>query len=72
MTSKEKNIPGDAPSGILTVRMLISGKDAGLIIGKGGETIKSIHEESRAKIYINEGPSLGKKSTSRMSLVQSE
>ena len=55
------NLPGDTPSGILTLRMIISGKDVGLIIVKGGKTIKSLREESRAKIYINDGSRLEKK-----------
>ena len=54
-------LPGDTPSGILTLRMIISGKDIGLIIGKGGETIKSLRGDSGAKIYINDGSCLEKK-----------
>jgi len=39
----------------LTLRMLMSGKEVGPIIGKGGEIINSIREESGAKIYITDG-----------------
>ena len=61
MGFEEIKLPGDTPSGILTLRMIISGKDVGLIIGKGGQTIKSLREDSGAKIYINDGSCLEKK-----------
>ena len=54
-------LPGETPSGIITLRMLMSGKDVGNIIRKGGATIRSLREESRAKISINEGTCLEKK-----------
>ena len=39
----------------LTIRMIMSGKEVGSIIGKGGEIINSIREESGAKIHISDG-----------------
>ena len=51
----EMKLPGDTPSVNLTLRMIMSGKEVGPIIGKGGETINSIREESGAKIYISDG-----------------
>ena len=54
-------LPGEAPSGIITLRMMMSGKDVGNIIGKGGQTIRSLREESKAKISINGGSCLEKK-----------
>ena len=35
--------------------MLMSGKEVGPIIGKGGEIINSIREEAGAKIHISDG-----------------
>ena len=35
--------------------MIMSGKEVGSIIGKGGEIINSIREESGAKIHISDG-----------------
>jgi len=39
----------------MTIRMIMSGKEVGSIIGKGGEIINSIREESGAKIHISDG-----------------
>lgn len=40
------------------VEMMIPGPKVGLIIGKGGETIKQLQEKSGAKmVVIQEGPS---------------
>ncbi|XP_068014042.1 poly(rC)-binding protein 4 isoform X2 [Melanerpes formicivorus] len=39
----------------LTLRMLMHGKEIGSIIGKKGETIKRIREQSSARITISEG-----------------
>merc|ERR1712141_817508 len=39
----------------LTIRMIMSGKEVGSIIGKGGEIINNIREESGAKIHISDG-----------------
>ncbi|KAJ1109520.1 hypothetical protein NDU88_006880 [Pleurodeles waltl] len=41
----------------LTLRMLMLGKEVGSIIGKKGETIKGIREQSSARVSISEGPS---------------
>jgi len=48
-------MPGDTPAVNLTLRMLMSGKEVGPIIGKGGEIINSIREEAAAKIHISDG-----------------
>ncbi|XP_056292019.1 poly(rC)-binding protein 3 isoform X2 [Pseudoliparis swirei] len=39
----------------LTLRLLMHGKEVGSIIGKKGETVKSMREESGARINISEG-----------------
>ncbi|XP_058023308.1 poly(rC)-binding protein 4 isoform X4 [Ahaetulla prasina] len=39
----------------LTLRMLMHGKEVGSIIGKKGETVKKIREQSTARITISEG-----------------
>ncbi|XP_076830614.1 poly(rC)-binding protein 3 isoform X2 [Brachyhypopomus gauderio] len=41
----------------LTVRLLMHGKEAGSIIGKKGETVKKMREESGARINISDGSS---------------
>ncbi|KAG7253952.1 hypothetical protein CRUP_023101, partial [Coryphaenoides rupestris] len=47
---------GDEGSGVtLTLRLLMHGKEVGSIIGKKGETVKRIREESGARINISEG-----------------
>jgi len=53
--SGEFQLPGDVPSVNLTLRCLTSGKEVGPIIGKGGEIIHNIREESGAKIHISDG-----------------
>lgn len=45
---------GIAPS-ILTVRMIMQGKEVGSIIGKKGDNIKKYREDSGAKINISDG-----------------
>ncbi|XP_061468829.1 poly(rC)-binding protein 3 isoform X6 [Rhineura floridana] len=40
---------------ILTIRLLMHGKEVGSIIGKKGETVKKMREESGARINISEG-----------------
>ena len=60
MSSDYIELPGEPPSGVLTLRMIISGKFIGYLIGKGGETIKLLRKESGAKIIINTGSSLKK------------
>ncbi|CAJ0580683.1 unnamed protein product, partial [Mesorhabditis spiculigera] len=48
--------PGAPPmSLILTIRLLMQGKEVGSIIGKRGDQIKLIREESGAKINISDG-----------------
>jgi hypothetical protein len=39
----------------LNLRAIMSGREIGSIIGRGGETINSIREESGANIYISDG-----------------
>ncbi|XP_018598199.1 poly(rC)-binding protein 3-like isoform X3 [Scleropages formosus] len=39
----------------LTIRLLMHGKEVGSIIGKKGETVKKMREESTARINISEG-----------------
>ncbi|KAL0612400.1 Poly-binding protein 1 [Plecturocebus cupreus] len=49
---------GVAASGLnvtLTIRLLMLRKEAGSIIGKKGETVKRIREESGARITVSEG-----------------
>lgn len=38
----------------MTLRMIIPGKEIGVIIGKGGETINQIRQDSAAKIFITD------------------
>ncbi len=51
----DKPLPNDTPNVTLTIRLIMSGKEVGSIIGKGGEIINSIREESGAKIHISDG-----------------
>uniref|UniRef100_A0A914W341 K Homology domain-containing protein n=1 Tax=Plectus sambesii TaxID=2011161 RepID=A0A914W341_9BILA len=55
--SPQGSKPGEAPhlSVILTVRLLMQGKEVGSIIGKRGDHIKLIRDESAAKINISDG-----------------
>ncbi|KAK2861538.1 hypothetical protein Q5P01_001071 [Channa striata] len=47
---------GEGALGVtLTLRLLMHGKEVGSIIGKKGETVKRIREESSARINISEG-----------------
>ncbi|RVE73367.1 hypothetical protein OJAV_G00049320 [Oryzias javanicus] len=47
---------GDGAAAVtLTLRLLMHGKEVGSIIGKKGETVKKIREESGARINISEG-----------------
>ena len=55
MSDIDKPLPADAPNVTLTIRMLMTGKEVGSIIGKGGEIINSIREDSGAKIHISDG-----------------
>ena len=54
-------LPSETPSVILTLRMIISGKEVGHLIGRSGKTIKSLRKESGARIYINDGSCLEKR-----------
>ncbi|CAL8256882.1 unnamed protein product [Lota lota] len=45
------------PNITLTLRLLMHGKEVGSIIGKKGETVKKMREESGARINISEGSS---------------
>lgn len=58
----DMNISGSSSSGMMGhpgfVEIMIPGPKVGLIIGKGGETIKQLQEKSGAKmVVIQEGPS---------------
>ena len=55
MSDIDKPLPADAPNVTLTIRLLMTGKEVGSIIGKGGEIINNIREESGAKIHISDG-----------------
>jgi len=55
MSDIDKPLPNDAPNVMLTIRMIMNGKEVGSIIGKGGEIINNIREESGAKIHISDG-----------------
>jgi len=55
MSDPDFKLPGDVPSVNLTLRCLTTGKEVGPIIGKGGEIIHAIREESGAKIHISDG-----------------
>ncbi|CAF3361677.1 unnamed protein product [Rotaria sp. Silwood1] len=43
------------PDHFLTIRLLMQGKEVGSIIGKRGDNIKAIREESGARINISDG-----------------
>uniref|UniRef100_A0A8C7TC73 K Homology domain-containing protein n=1 Tax=Oncorhynchus mykiss TaxID=8022 RepID=A0A8C7TC73_ONCMY len=48
--------PGEGGLNVtLTIRLLMHGKEVGSIIGKKGETVKKMREESGARINISEG-----------------
>ncbi|XP_056647058.1 far upstream element-binding protein 1 isoform X6 [Diorhabda carinulata] len=49
--------PGAGPGGRNSIEIMIPGPKVGLIIGKGGETIKQLQEKSGAKmVVIQDGP----------------
>lgn len=50
---KEADEDSDLPPPT-AMRSLVSTKDAGVIIGKGGKNVKDIREESGAKVTISE------------------
>uniref|UniRef100_A0A0N5B2I0 KH domain-containing protein n=1 Tax=Strongyloides papillosus TaxID=174720 RepID=A0A0N5B2I0_STREA len=53
MTNSSNNAP--QMSMLLTVRLLMQGKEVGSIIGRGGDQIRKIREKSQAKINISDG-----------------
>ena len=42
----------EKPKGSITLRTIVTGPEAGSIIGRGGEVVNSIRDESGAKIRI--------------------
>ena len=56
-TSVNSSLPdvSGQPKMTLTVRMIMSGEEVGSIIGRGGEIINGIREESGANIHIPNG-----------------
>ncbi|CAK6962418.1 Hypothetical predicted protein [Scomber scombrus] len=58
MSDKEEMATSDGSLNVtLTLRLLMHGKEVGSIIGKKGETVKKMREESGARINISEGSS---------------
>nr|XP_034333677.1 poly(rC)-binding protein 3 isoform X6 [Crassostrea gigas] len=56
MASEKKMVLNDSvPVSLLTVRMIMQGKEVGSIIGKKGDNIKKFREDSGAKINISDG-----------------
>lgn len=55
MSDIDKPLPNESHQATLTIRMIMNGKEVGSIIGKGGEIINSIREDSGAKIHITDG-----------------
>ncbi|XP_028324175.1 poly(rC)-binding protein 3 [Gouania willdenowi] len=55
MSDKEEMALDGSLNVTLTLRLLMHGKEVGSIIGKKGETVKKMREESRARINISEG-----------------
>ncbi|XP_063778810.1 poly(rC)-binding protein 3-like isoform X2 [Pseudophryne corroboree] len=55
MNSNDANTPDGGLNVTLTIRLLMHGKEVGSIIGKKGETVKKMREESGARINISEG-----------------
>ncbi|XP_020659540.1 poly(rC)-binding protein 4 isoform X1 [Pogona vitticeps] len=55
MSGSDNGIEETELSITLTLRMLMHGKEVGSIIGKKGETVKRIREQSTARITISEG-----------------
>jgi predicted RNA-binding protein YlqC (UPF0109 family) len=53
-TQNNNKLPGE-PDHFLTIRLLMQGKEVGSIIGKRGDNIKAIREESGARINISDG-----------------
>ncbi|XP_077437691.1 poly(rC)-binding protein 3 isoform X1 [Vanacampus margaritifer] len=57
MSEKEEMALDGTLNVTLTLRLLMHGKEVGSIIGKKGETVKKMREESGARINISEGSS---------------
>uniref|UniRef100_H2V8R1 Zgc:110045 n=1 Tax=Takifugu rubripes TaxID=31033 RepID=H2V8R1_TAKRU len=57
MSDKEEMSSDGSLNVTLTLRLLMHGKEVGSIIGKKGETVKKMREESGARINISEGSS---------------
>lgn len=57
MSDKEEMASDGGLNVMLTLRLLMHGKEVGSIIGKKGETVKKMREESGARINISEGSS---------------
>ncbi|XP_060728354.1 poly(rC)-binding protein 3 isoform X2 [Tachysurus vachellii] len=60
MNMNEKDVALWSEGGLnvtLTIRLLMHGKEVGSIIGKKGETVKKMREESGARINISDGSS---------------
>ncbi|XP_036429931.1 poly(rC)-binding protein 3 [Colossoma macropomum] len=57
MNEKEGGLSEGGLNVTLTIRLLMHGKEVGSIIGKKGETVKKMREESGARINISDGSS---------------
>ncbi|CAI5789580.1 poly(rC)-binding 3-like isoform X8 [Podarcis lilfordi] len=55
MNTKDPKVTEGGLNVTLTIRLLMHGKEVGSIIGKKGETVKKMREESGARINISEG-----------------
>ncbi|XP_074844083.1 poly(rC)-binding protein 3-like isoform X10 [Carettochelys insculpta] len=55
MNAKDTKVTEGGLNVTLTIRLLMHGKEVGSIIGKKGETVKKMREESGARINISEG-----------------
>ncbi|XP_070536344.1 poly(rC)-binding protein 3-like isoform X2 [Ptychodera flava] len=54
-TEEQLKMANEGPAVTLTIRLIMQGKEVGSIIGKKGETVKKIREESGARINISDG-----------------
>ncbi|XP_056616346.1 poly(rC)-binding protein 3 [Triplophysa dalaica] len=57
MNEKEGGVSEGGLNVTLTIRLLMHGKEVGSIIGKKGETVKKMRDESGARINISDGSS---------------
>nr|XP_021336341.1 uncharacterized protein LOC664755 isoform X4 [Danio rerio] len=57
MNEREGGVSEGGLNVTLTIRLLMHGKEVGSIIGKKGETVKKMREESGARINISDGSS---------------